>query len=188
MSFKGCSNCRFHELHDYLKKYYCHNRECFNHLHGDHYEEYDCEYWEKDVFGAASRGSCKTCKYSEDITANDCICTCIDDRRYNLKDSKTKLRANCSFWSPKDVKKSQVFTKLQCIYCGKELTDIETNNADDYGLHPETRSKVCCCDCDQLITIPNRLLKSVVDSNGADKKRHLEKAVSYLLIYLKDLR
>lgn len=101
VSHKGCSNCRFHESHDYLNKFYCRNRECINHLHGDHYEEYDCPHWEQEVFGESSRGSCDTCKYCDGLADNKCHCTCADERRHYLIDEDIEPMTNCSFWSPK---------------------------------------------------------------------------------------
>lgn len=71
--------------------------------------------------------------------------------------------------------------KSRCIFCGKELSDIEVNNADDYGLHPETRFKDCCNSCDRLVTIPNRMLKKIVDTPDCDREKYIKRLISYLM-------
>ena len=57
---------------------------------------------------------------------------------------------------------------MKCMYCGKELVD-NGHNPEDFGLHTpymDFSNKCTCNDCNNLITITNRLLKNVLDSNG----------------------
>lgn len=98
---KSCSNCRFHESHDYLDRFYCRNRECDMHNKNDISEQHDCPQWEKEVFGESSRGSCETCKYCTDLADNKCYCICADERRHYLVGEDIEPMTDCSFWSPK---------------------------------------------------------------------------------------
>lgn len=98
---KGCSNCRFHESHDYLNRFYCRNRECIMNIRNDIPEQRDCSHWEQEVFGESSRGSCDTCKYCDGLADNKCHCTCADERRHYLVDEDIEPMTDCSFWSPK---------------------------------------------------------------------------------------
>lgn len=59
-----------------------------------------------------------------------------------------------------------------CYYCGKELSDEERCNADDYGLHSETVGKCCCRACDALITHTNRLMAWYTSTEYAHIKKH----------------
>lgn len=52
-----------------------------------------------------------------------------------------------------------------CCYCGIELTG-SINNAEDYGLHKDTRNKSCCDRCNRVITIPNRCLANYIRSGN----------------------
>lgn len=98
---KRCSNCRFHESHDYLNRFYCRNRECIMNTSGDIPEQFDCPQWEQEIFGEAGRGSCDTCKYCEHLTSDECRCTCADERRHYLVGDTFEPLTDCSFWSPK---------------------------------------------------------------------------------------
>lgn len=59
-----------------------------------------------------------------------------------------------------------------CYYCGKELSDNERNNAEDYGLHFETSGKCCCNECNTLITQTDRLMAWYVSTPYAHIKKH----------------
>ncbi len=40
-----CSTCKYGELHDYLDRYYCRNKDCVNSHFLDREEEYNCKHW-----------------------------------------------------------------------------------------------------------------------------------------------
>lgn len=69
-------------------------------------------------------------------------------------------------------------SEMKCMFCGKTLSRSDANSADDYGLHVETRDKWCCDECNQLVTIPNRVIKSIIDAHGPNKKEYLEMLAS----------
>ena len=96
-----CSSCRYGETHDYLRTYYCNNKDCVVSRWGDIEEERDCDKWEenKDL-----RGFCNDCVYG---TLNEETgkyrCDCIDKRNWNRGDEDVEPVEGwpCNFWSPK---------------------------------------------------------------------------------------
>ena len=45
--------------------------------------------------------------------------------------------------------------KKICIFCGKELKESESNNAEPFLLDGD-KNNVCCSDCNNNIVIPTR--------------------------------
>ena len=75
-----------------------------------------------------------------------------------------------------------------CFYCGKSIKVNESNNADDFGLHKETKHKVSCLECDRLITLTIRCLSSAIRSkNLHHKKYHIQVAIENLQKTLEEL-
>lgn len=72
---------------------------------------------------------------------------------------------------------------MKCMYCSKEIKVEECHNPEDFGLHTpylDFKDKSTCLKCNNLVTITNRLLKNIIDTDYSSKsveklKNHIEK-------------
>lgn len=81
-----------------------------------------------------------------------------------------------------EAKKQKIIFNKQCMYCKKELKKEECNNPDDFGLHSEYinfSDKVVCPKCNLLVTITNRHLKRIIDSDYNSK--NMKELENYIL-------
>lgn len=69
-----------------------------------------------------------------------------------------------------------------CMYCKKELKKEECNNPDDFGLHSEYinfSDKYVCNKCNLLVTITNRHLKRIIDTDY--NSQNMKELENYIL-------
>ena len=58
---------------------------------------------------------------------------------------------------------------MKCMYCNKEIKRSESHNPEDHGLHTpylDFRDKGTCEKCNMLVTITNRRLKKILETDG----------------------
>ena len=77
---------------------------------------------------------------------------------------------------------------MKCMYCGKDIKINESHNPEDFGLHTpylDFSNKRTCNDCNALVTIPNRLIKGVLDTNYSEHS--LDKLDSYIKLLREEI-